>query len=176
MKTKNKILASISVWLIVFAVGFAALGESSRRVENDEWRMESEEATSDFPSMEREVESDVPVDTLPHVKVKKTDNPTGEQEVESSLDLADPDNLKYNVGEYDEKSGYYRVGTKLGDNFLSAPTLMTPEEYATWNTRKLLSDYFKMRNDSYTKARRSSILPICISTSARLRRYSALVV
>ena len=88
------------------------------------------------------------MDTLPHVKVKKTDNPTGEQQVETSLDLADPENLKYDVGEYDEKSGYYKVGTKLGDNFLSAPTLMTPEEYATWNTRKLLSDYFKMRNDS----------------------------
>jgi len=89
-----------------------------------------------------------PIDTLPRIKVKKTDYPTGEPVEETAFDLADPENLKRNVGEYDEKSGYYRVGTKIGDNYLSAPYLMTPEEYAQWNTRKLLRDYFKMRNDS----------------------------
>ena len=132
MKTRKKISATIGVWLIVFAMGFAAIADGR-------WNH------STGPT--EEVASE-PADTLPNVKVKRTDNPTGEPEVETSLDLADPDNLKYNVGEYDEKSGYYKVGTKLGDNFLSAPTLMTPEEYATWNTRKLLNDYFKMRNDS----------------------------
>ena len=144
MKTKNKISATISIWLIVIAVGFAAIvdGRWGRVIET------GTEKAKTYSTLSASEEERIPVDTLPHVKVKKTDNPTGEQQVETSLDLADPENLKYDVGEYDEKSGYYKVGTKLGDNYLSAPTLMTPEEYATWNTRKLLSDYFKMRNDS----------------------------
>ena len=140
MKTKNKISATISIWLIVFAMGFAAVYRSSGVEELQEYGSEEESVLSERP--------EEPEDTVPHVRVKKTDNPTGEPQVETSLDLADPENLKYEVGEYDEKSGYYKVGTKLGDHFLSTPTLMTPEEYATWNTRKLLKDYFKMRNDS----------------------------
>ena len=140
MKTKNKISATISIWLIVFAMGFAAVYRSSGVEELQEYGSEEEPVLSERP--------EEPEDTVPHVRVKKTDNPTGEPQVETSLDLADPENLKYEVGEYDEKSGYYKVGTKLGDHFLSTPTLMTPEEYATWNTRKLLKDYFKMRNDS----------------------------
>ena len=89
-----------------------------------------------------------PIDTDVHVKVKKTDYPTGGEPIETSLDLADPDNIKPDVGEYDEKIGMYRVGTKLGDNFLSAPYLMTPEEYAKYTERKQMTDYFRERNDS----------------------------
>ena len=124
----------------MFAMGFAALGDPLISQDGDGIQLAADG--------QEETAQEVPVDTLPHVKVKKTDNPTNEPEVETSLDLVDPENLKYDVGEYDEKSGMYKVGTKLGDNFLSTPTLMTPEEYATWNTRKLLNDYFKMRNDS----------------------------
>ena len=92
--------------------------------------------------------TDIPVDTLSHVRVKKTDFPTDEKPIETSLDLADPENLKVESGEYDEKSGYYKVGTKLGDNYLSAPYLMTPAEYLEWTNRKSLNQYFKERNDS----------------------------
>ena len=149
MKTKNKISASIVVWLIVFAVGFAALEAPLDPLTPFRGNEEVPEA-QEVQGSRFKVQGvqGVPEDTVPHVRVKKTDNPTNEQQVETSLDLVDPENLKYDVGEYDEKSGMYKVGTKLGDNFLSTPTLMTPEEYATWNTRKLLNDYFKMRNDS----------------------------
>ena len=101
-------------------MGFAAVYRSSGVEELQEYGSEEESVLSERP--------EEPEDTVPHVRVKKTDNPTGEPQVETSLDLADPENLKYEVGEYDEKSGYYKVGTKLGDHFLSTPTLMTPEE------------------------------------------------
>ncbi|MCR5314164.1 MAG: hypothetical protein K6E54_11090, partial [Bacteroidaceae bacterium] len=63
------------------------------------------------------------------IKVKKTDYPQGNHPEDYPMDLQDPENLKHDEGTYDEKSGYYKVGTKLGDNYLSAPILMTPEEY-----------------------------------------------
>jgi len=82
------------------------------------------------------------------IKVKKTDYPTDLHGETYSLDLQDPDNLKADTAVYDEKSGLYKVGTKLGDNFLSQPWLMTPEEYMLWSEQKSFKDYFKVRNDS----------------------------
>ena len=87
-------------------------------------------------------------DTLTVRKVKKTDYPTGERPEDYAFDLKDPENLQPEAGEYDEKSGLYKVGSKLGDNFLSAPWLMTPEEYLKWTERKSIDAYFRQRNDS----------------------------
>ena len=89
-----------------------------------------------------------PIDTVPRVKVKKTDYPTQNHPDETTFDLADPENLKHDEGEYDEKNGVYRVGTKLGDHYLSAPLIMTPEEYFNHNSRRYLNQYFRQRNDS----------------------------
>ena len=89
-----------------------------------------------------------PIDTLPRIRVKKTDHPTEEHAEQTSFDLADPENLTQDVGEYDETNGIYRVGTKLGDHYLSAPLIMTPEEYFEYNSRLYLNNYFRMRNDS----------------------------
>ncbi len=87
-------------------------------------------------------------DTLPRMHVKKTDYTTDERPVETSMDLADPDNLKPDTAIYDEKSGMYKVGTRLGDNFLSTPYMFTPQEYAKWTERKAFDRYFRQRNDS----------------------------
>ncbi|MBQ9641378.1 MAG: cell surface protein SprA [Bacteroidaceae bacterium] len=86
-----------------------------------------------------------PADT---VKVKRTDYPHGEHPDNYGMDLSDPENLKHDEGEYVEKTNMYRVGTKLGDSYLSAPTLMTPEEYLRWTERRSMDAYFKQRNDS----------------------------
>ncbi len=104
-------------------------------------------------------ESDLPQnavaedDSVSNVKVKKTDYTRDERPEDYAFDLADPENLKPEVGEYDEKSGYYKVGSKLGDNFLSAPYLMTPDEYMKWNERKSMFTYFQERNDSLYKTK-----------------------
>ena len=82
------------------------------------------------------------------VKVKKTDYPQDVHGEDFSLDLKDPDNLKPDTAVYDEKSGLYKVGTRLGDNFLSQPWMMTPDEYLKWSEQKSFRDYFKVRNDS----------------------------
>jgi len=82
------------------------------------------------------------------VQVKKTDYPKDVHSETFSMDLKDPENLKADTAVYDEKSGYYKVGTKLGDDFLSQPWMMTPEEYLKWSEKKSFWDHFKTRNDS----------------------------
>lgn len=82
------------------------------------------------------------------IRVKKTDSPKELHTEEYSLDLRNPDNLKTDTVVYDEKSGLYKVGTKLGNSFLSQPWMMTPEEYMKWSEQKAFRNYFKVRNDS----------------------------
>lgn len=89
-----------------------------------------------------------PQDTAINVKVKKTDYPQGGHPENYALDLRDPDNLKPDTAVYDEKIGQYRVGSKLGDNFLSMPYIMSPMDYMKWTERGLMDKYFKTRNDS----------------------------
>ena len=80
--------------------------------------------------------------------VKKTDYARDERPEDYAFDLDDPENLQPEAADYDEKSGMYKVGSKLGDNYLSAPWLMTPEEYMEWTEAQSFARYFRTRNDS----------------------------
>lgn len=90
----------------------------------------------------------VPADTVPKRQVRKTDYPRDERPENYAFDLKDPENLQTEAGDYDDRSGYYKVGAKLGDSYLSAPYLMTPQEYVEWTERQQFDRYFKERNDS----------------------------
>ena len=90
----------------------------------------------------------IPEDTLPKRKVRRSDYPNDERPGNYPFDLKDPENLHPDTGDYDEKHGIYRVGSKLGNNFLSAPILMKPDEYVRWTERASMDKYFKERNDS----------------------------
>lgn len=108
------------------------------------------EASSDAPAAIGTEQPATPANAQPadSVKVKKTSYPQDTHSEEYSLDLRDPDNIKPDTAVYDTKSGKYKVGTMLGDNFLGQPWMMEPDEYLKWSERKRFMDYFKMRNDS----------------------------
>lgn len=63
----------------------------------------------------------------------------------SPLDLSMPDNIKQEVV-YDDSMNVYLVGSKIGDSYLNAPVMMTPEEYRKWSERKALGEFFKNKN------------------------------
>jgi len=89
-----------------------------------------------------------PADTLnkPRYTVKRT-APRNEDDLKQRpTDLRDPENLKTET-EYDEKTGYYTVGTKIGDSYLNAPLLMTPEEYQAWSLQRSLQSYYRKKNE-----------------------------
>ena len=116
----------------------SAIAEVSNSSVFSSWRTVSEQEEA---SKQEAVAGDT-------IRVKKTEYPNELHGEEFSLDLQDPDNLKPDTAVYDEKSGLYKVGTKLGDNFLSQPWMMTPDEYMKWSEQKSFKDYFKVRNDS----------------------------
>ena len=63
----------------------------------------------------------------------------------SALDLKRPDNIRQTV-EYDDSANVYYVGTKIGDSYLNAPVLMTPEEYAKWTEKRALREFFRKKD------------------------------
>lgn len=130
------------VYLVLIMVSMSALASMS---DNVLMSLDMSGSASDLKADSADLQTDTVKSRYP---VRKTDYPTGGEVVDNALDLSDPENLKLQTGDYDESTGMYKVGTKLGDNYLSAPYLMTPEEYLKWTERKSMNAYFKERNDS----------------------------
>ena len=86
-------------------------------------------------------------DSLLHARwrIQKT-TPVVVSDLDSSaLDLKMPDNIRQLV-EYDDSQNVYYIGSKIGDSYLNAPVLMTPEEYLKWSEKKALYDFFRQKN------------------------------
>ena len=63
----------------------------------------------------------------------------------SALDLRLPDNIRQMV-EYNDSLNIYVVGSKIGDSYLNAPVLMTPEEYLQWSEQRSRHDFFRSKD------------------------------
>ena len=98
-----------------------------------------------------EVEDETIPDSLLHARwrIQKT-APVVVADLDSTkLDLHMPENIKQQV-EYVDSLNMYFVGSKIGDSYLNAPVLMTPEEYLKWSERKGRDAFFRSKNsDAY---------------------------
>lgn len=78
-------------------------------------------------------------------RIQKT-APVLVEDLDSSvLDLKHPDNIRQTV-EYDDTANVYYIGSKIGDSYLNAPVLMTPEEYRKWSEKRAMHDFFRQKN------------------------------
>ena len=62
-----------------------------------------------------------------------------------ATDLRMPDNIRQETV-YNDSLGLYFIGSKLGDSYLNAPILMTPEEYMRWTERRQREQFFRSKN------------------------------
>ena len=86
-------------------------------------------------------------DSLLHARyrIQKTAPILVEDLDSSALDLKHPENIRQTV-EYDDSANVYYVGSKIGDSYLNAPVLMTPEEYGKWVEKRALHNFFRQKN------------------------------
>ncbi|MEG1860200.1 MAG: cell surface protein SprA [Bacteroidaceae bacterium] len=82
--------------------------------------------------------------------VKRTTPISNKDLDKKMLDLRDPENIK-SEAEYDNTSGSYLLGSKIGDNYLNIPILMTSEEYKRYSLQKSMNAYFRSKNDEEFK-------------------------
>ena len=80
----------------------------------------------------------------PRYSVRRTTLQSADEKAPTA-DLRNPENLRTDVF-YDEATGTYRLGTKLGDDFLETPFRMTPEEYGDWSLRRNMRQFFRSKN------------------------------
>ena len=67
-------------------------------------------------------------------------------------DLHRPENLKQSVV-YNDTLNRYIIGTKIGGTYVSAPVMMTPDEYLKWSERREQSAFFRSKNTEIYKAK-----------------------
>ena len=93
------------------------------------------------------VEDETVSDSLLHArwKIKRTTPIITADLDSSSLDLKTPDNIRQQV-EYNDSLNLYFIGSKMGDSYLNAPVLMTPEEYLKWSEKRSRQAFFREKN------------------------------
>jgi len=85
-------------------------------------------------------------------RIQPTAPMTTEDLDSSALDLKMPDNIKQEV-EYNDSLNLYFIGSKIGDGYLNAPIMMTPEEYMKWSERRQREQFFRMKDAENVKAK-----------------------
>ena len=109
-------------------------------------RTEGRRAGDDAPQMPVVEDETIPDSLLrARWRIQKTTPVLVEDLDSSALDLRMPDNIRQRV-EYDDSANVYYVGSKIGDSYLNAPVLMTPEEYMKWSEKRALHDFFRQKN------------------------------
>ena len=86
----------------------------------------------------------------PRWKIQRTMPITLNDLNQGAADLRRPDNLKQEVV-YNDTINRYVIGSKIGDSYINAPVMMTPEEYRKWSERKAMQSYFRSKNDEIYK-------------------------
>ena len=81
----------------------------------------------------------------PRWKVQRTSPVTYDDLKENSTDLSRPENMRQTV-EYNDTLDRYIIGNKIGNTYVTAPIMMTPEEYRKWSEKRSFSDYYRSKN------------------------------
>ena len=119
----------------------------------DRYSLPDDEKTVAKAQPKKAVVEDEPIpDSLlhPRWKIQKTTPVTTEDLDSSALDLRMPENLKQQV-EYNDSLNLYFIGSKIGDSYLNAPVMMTPDEYMRWSERRARQSFFR-KKDAETAA------------------------
>ena len=78
-------------------------------------------------------------------RVKPTVVRTAADTARGPIDLKNPENLK-DEAVFDEATGTYYFGTRLGDDFLEAPFHLTADEYARWMEKRARNTWYRQKN------------------------------
>ena len=143
-KMSGKLLPSVVVCVVFGLLSVTALAVTLPQDNN---------TRSNRPDPQPRVEDDSP-DSLVQSRwrIQRT-APVEVADLDSSaLDLKRPENIRQTV-EYDDSANVYYVGSKIGDSYLNAPVLMTPQEYAKWNERRALREFFRKKDAENVKAK-----------------------
>lgn len=88
----------------------------------------------------------------PRWKIQKTTPVTLDDLGQNAADLQRPDNLRQEVV-YNDTLDRYIIGSKIGNTWVAAPVIMTPEEYRKWSERLARNQFYRSKNDAIYQAK-----------------------
>lgn len=152
MKSKVRIY---SILLISFAISVASYAISAPFWQDNRARRHSQQRDTMRIAAQPIIDNE---DSIPDSllnsrwKVQRTIPITLDDLDQNAMDLKRPDNLKQDVV-YNDTLNRYIIGTKIGPSYISAPIMMTPEEFRKWSEKQQMSQYFRSKNDEIYKAK-----------------------
>ena len=88
----------------------------------------------------------------PRWKIQRTQPITQEDLKRGAADLMMPQNIEQKV-EYNDTLGGYLIGSKMGNQYLGAPVLMTAEEFGELCNAQLRRDFYRKKNNEIYQAK-----------------------
>ena len=101
-----------------------------------------------------QVDEDTIPDSLlhPRWKIQLTQPYSLSDLYQSPLDLKRPDALQYQVI-YNDTLNRYVIGNRMGNTWLSAPIMLTPDEYMKWTEQNERNAFYRQKNDEIYQAK-----------------------
>ena len=109
-----------------------------------------------FPQQDKKLQKHQPIqvdeDTIPDSllhprwKIQLTQPYSLSDLYQSPLDLKRPDALRYQVI-YNDTLNRYVIGNRMGNTWLSAPIMLTPDEYMKWTEQNERNAFYRQKND-----------------------------
>nr|WP_296088730.1 cell surface protein SprA [uncultured Prevotella sp.] len=139
MKIRQRVSYLLLAWLMVSTFGYALAMP---------YPQDDKKNAISVNAQPLKVDEDTIPDSLLHPRwqIQKTQPYSLSDLYQSPLDLRRPDNLQYQVV-YNDTLDRYIVGNRMGNTWLSAPIMMTPQEYMTWSEMQERNAYFRKQND-----------------------------
>ena len=139
MKQKQRFISFLLAWLMVATFGYAI---ALPQLQDDKKK------THTSTAQPVQLDEDTIPDSLLHTRwqIQRTQPYSLSDLYQSPLDLQRPDNMKYDVV-YNDTLNRFVIGNRMGNTWLSAPIMLTPEEYNSWTEMNERSAFFRKKND-----------------------------
>ena len=155
MELRRRIYSLLLVLLVMSMAGYAFTlpywqGRGVQRVQQQTPQKPQKRNKKDTVQVkvqpEIEDETHIPDSLLhPRWKIQRTTPVTFDDLEESPLDLKRPRNLNQDVV-YNDTLNRYIFGSKIGNSWVNAPIMMTPQEYRKWSEQQLFKQNFRTKN------------------------------
>ena len=158
----QRIFYFLMAWLMVTTFGYALAlpfpqkdKQENKQNDKQEVRQNDKQQDKKQPKAQPiQVDEDTIPDSLlhPRWKIQLTQPYSLSDLYQSPLDLKRPDALQYQVI-YNDTLNRYVIGNRMGNTWLSAPIMLTPDEYMKWTEQNERNAFYRQKNDEIYQAK-----------------------
>ena len=158
----QRIFYFLMAWLMVATFGYALALPFPQKDKQENKQKDKQEVRQNDRQQDKKqpkaqpilVDEDTIPDSLlhPRWKIQLTQPYSLSDLYQSPLDLKRPDALRYQVI-YNDTLNRYVIGNRMGNTWLSAPIMLTPDEYMKWTELNERNAFYRKKNDEIYQAK-----------------------